>query len=89
MKITFLIAFVVFGLLSLCLTENQDEILDSLVISNVEREIDLTSQLVKISNTITLENNGKSGFRSFVFAVEGSAANHLSFIGAMVWSFTD
>ncbi|XP_014669054.1 PREDICTED: dolichyl-diphosphooligosaccharide--protein glycosyltransferase subunit 1-like [Priapulus caudatus] len=83
MKFLFLFVFSIAVLLSLCWTANQDQIVDSLVISKVDRDIDLTSQLVKISHTISLENNGKTGVRSFLFAVEPSSGNHLSFIGAM------
>lgn len=52
-----------------------------LVNKNVERSIDLTSHLVKISATITLENAGKEPVRSFLIALEPGTESNLSFIG--------
>lgn len=51
-----------------------------LVNKNVERTVDLTSQLVKITSVITLENTGKENVRTYIVAVEPDAADKLSFI---------
>lgn len=53
-----------------------------LVLKNVERNIDVVSQLVKIHTKITLENTGKTPQSHFLYAIEPSANAKLSFIGA-------
>lgn len=47
---------------------------------NVERTIDLTSQLVKISYKITLEHSAKKNINSYSFVVPTSDRNALAFI---------
>lgn len=49
---------------------------------NVERAIDLSTQLVKISSTITLENTGKDSTRNYLVALEPGTADKLSYISA-------
>lgn len=61
---------------------NVDNIASELKIRNLERTIDLSSQLVKIVSKITLENTGKSPVKNFLIAVESSAKSNLAFIGA-------
>lgn len=61
----------------------QDKIEDGLVNTKVTRTIDLTSHLPKITSQVTLENTGKTGVRSFVFSVDPSLKDNLSFIGAV------
>lgn len=73
-------------LFGFCMSENRDEINPLLVHSNVEREVDLTSQLVKITTSYTLENTGKQDIKSFLIAFEPSTSKQLSFIGASVKS---
>lgn len=51
-----------------------------LVNKNVERSIDLTSQLVKITATITLENTGPSPISNYLVVLEPESAGNLSFI---------
>jgi len=46
-----------------------------IVISELERTIDLTSQLAKLTTTITLENKGDAAVNEFVLAYEKDAAN--------------
>ncbi|GAB6022985.1 hypothetical protein CHUAL_007080 [Chamberlinius hualienensis] len=53
-----------------------------LIVKNVERNIDIASQLVKINTKITLENTGKSPVNHFLFAVESPAEKKLAYIGA-------
>lgn len=49
---------------------------------DVERTIDLTSQLIKITATITLENTGKDTIRNYLLVLEPESADNLSFISA-------
>jgi oligosaccharyltransferase complex subunit alpha (ribophorin I) len=49
---------------------------------NVDRTIDLTSQLVKISYKITLEHKSKKAITSYVFLVPSDDCEKLSFISA-------
>ncbi|XP_015606406.1 dolichyl-diphosphooligosaccharide--protein glycosyltransferase subunit 1 [Cephus cinctus] len=53
-----------------------------LVLKNVERNIDLQSQLTKITTKVVLENGGKSPMRSFLFAIDDKQKEGLSYIGA-------
>ncbi|KAH1001550.1 hypothetical protein HUJ04_005562 [Dendroctonus ponderosae] len=43
---------------------------DSLINKNVQRTIDLNSQLVKIGGTITIENTGEGSVASYLLAIE-------------------
>nr|CAG4635411.1 EOG090X04O4 [Artemia franciscana] len=52
-----------------------------LKLKNVERAIDLGSQLARISNTLTIENDDSSNLQKFLFYIEPKQASHLSFIG--------
>lgn len=49
---------------------------------NVDRTIDLTSQLVKISYKITLEHKSKKAINNYVFMLPISECNKLSFVTA-------
>lgn len=51
-------------------------------LKNVDRTIDISSQLVKITSKVTLENIGKSPVKSFLVAVEPAVKGNLAFIGA-------
>ncbi|XP_013378880.1 dolichyl-diphosphooligosaccharide--protein glycosyltransferase subunit 1 [Lingula anatina] len=74
---------VVSTLLATCCTANQDTVNTAIVNSNVERKIDISTHLAKVTNVITLENTGKGAVRSFLFALEDAdAKDRLSFIGA-------
>lgn len=55
---------------------------NDLVIKNAERTIDATSQLVKITHRLILQNTGKSTIKSFDFPIESKAEQHLSFFKA-------
>jgi len=60
-----------------------DSINKDIVIKSIDRSIDLSSQLVKINNKISISFTGASGApKSFLFALEGEAKNKLNFIGA-------
>lgn len=58
------------------------EINTNLVNKNVERLIDLSSQLVKITTSITIENAGKDSVLNYVIALEPGTAGNLSYISA-------
>ena len=60
-------------------TANQEVVIDS-----VERSIDLSSQLVKISSKITLTNNGRGAIKGFHYAIEEAFVSKVAFIGATV-----
>ncbi|XP_052782111.1 dolichyl-diphosphooligosaccharide--protein glycosyltransferase subunit 1-like [Mya arenaria] len=60
----------------------QDAINVDLVISDVERKIDISTHLVKITNEITFENTGKSSTGYFLVPIDSSLQNYLSFFGA-------
>ncbi|XP_077287574.1 dolichyl-diphosphooligosaccharide--protein glycosyltransferase subunit 1 [Arctopsyche grandis] len=55
---------------------------DRLVNKHVERSIDLSSQLVKISAKVTLENTGDAPVKSFLVAVEPEAKYKLALLTA-------
>lgn len=57
-----------------------------LINANVERTVDVASQLVKISAVVTLENSGKSSAGSFVLAVDPSLSDNIAFLGATTGS---
>lgn len=58
-----------------------DSINSEIVNSNVERTIDITSQLVKIACKITMQNTGKNAQKYFLFGLEKELREHVSFIG--------
>ena len=54
------------------------------LVDNVERSIDISTQLVKINSKVTLTNNGKGAIKNFHYVVEEAAKAKLVFIGATV-----
>lgn len=71
-------------LLSCCcwVSANFEPISSDLAIKNAERNIDLQSQLVKIVNKITIENIGKDPAKSFLYSIQLSQKDSLSYINA-------
>ena len=55
-----------------------------LSVSNVDRTIDMASQLVKMSTKLTLSNGGQSPVKSFHYTVDENALDKVAFIGATV-----
>ena len=51
-------------------------------LKNVDRTIDLQSQLTKITTKIVLENNGKSPIKNLIFAHDTKKKDSVSFVGA-------
>ncbi|XP_041347808.1 dolichyl-diphosphooligosaccharide--protein glycosyltransferase subunit 1-like [Gigantopelta aegis] len=62
---------------------NEETINSNLVNSKVERKIDISTHLVKIFTTVTIENKGASSVKSVLFVTEPTLINKLSFIGAV------
>ncbi|XP_050343635.1 dolichyl-diphosphooligosaccharide--protein glycosyltransferase subunit 1 [Nymphalis io] len=65
-----------------CGSLNVDTISNDIKIKNVDRSIDISSQLVKITSKLTLENTGKVPVKNFLLSVEGAAKRNLAFISA-------
>uniref|UniRef100_T1JMK6 Dolichyl-diphosphooligosaccharide--protein glycosyltransferase subunit 1 n=1 Tax=Strigamia maritima TaxID=126957 RepID=T1JMK6_STRMM len=63
-----------------------DVINKDILLKNVDRTIDISTQLVKISNKITIENAGKSQVKSFIFTLEPEIKKHVAFLGASLGS---
>ena len=53
-----------------------------IVITNAARTVDLSSQLVKMKNALTLKNGGSGAVKSVHFVVEKELADKVVFIGA-------
>ncbi|XP_047985328.1 dolichyl-diphosphooligosaccharide--protein glycosyltransferase subunit 1 [Leguminivora glycinivorella] len=80
-KLRFCFIFLIYVFIQ-CRSAAVDTITTDIKIKNVDRTIDITSQLVKISSKITLENTGSSPVKQFLLALEGSAKNNIAFVGA-------
>lgn len=61
---------------------SQNSVNTNLINKNVERVIDLSSQLVKITATITIENTGKDAVQNFLIYLEPETSGSLSFMSA-------
>lgn len=70
-------------LLASCIL-GKDDINSRLVISEVSRKIDLSTQLTKVSTFVTLENGGDSATGHFHLAIEPSLVDKLAFVGVTV-----
>jgi len=78
-----LISFVLF--IGLCRNVISVETISSdILIKNVDRQIDVSSQLAKITNKLVLENSGKSALKTFLYAVEPQFTKLVAFVGAQV-----
>ncbi|EFA11223.1 dolichyl-diphosphooligosaccharide--protein glycosyltransferase subunit 1 [Tribolium castaneum] len=64
----------------MCSVISAEQINQLVINKNVERTIDLTSQLVKITATITLENTGKDTVRNYLIVLEPDTVGNLSYI---------
>ena len=56
--------------------------IEGLTIQNVDRTIDISSQLVQTTNKLRIENTGSSPAKFFIFTIEPEMKEHLSYIGA-------
>lgn len=70
-------------------TANQASIDSNLVNNKVERTIDLTSHLPKVSSVVTIENTGASSVKYFLVAVDPTLTEYAAYVGAMVKSGDD
>lgn len=77
MKISLL--FLIYYLIR-CESANVDNISSDIKLKNVEKNIDLTSQLVKVDTRLTLENVGKSPVKQFLLALEKSTKENVAFV---------
>jgi len=59
-----------------------DSINKDVVVSSLERTVDLTSQLVKMQHKIVLENQGKGAIKNILFSVEPALKSKVAFVGA-------
>ena len=55
-----------------------------LLLSNVDRTLDLSSQLAKMGHKLTFENSGSGSVKSVDFSVAPNVQDKVSFIGATV-----
>ena len=72
------------GLIQFGFGEAVDSVAKDLMVTSLERSIDVASQLVKINTKLTLSNEGQTSLKYFHFAIEDSAYDRLSYIGASV-----
>lgn len=61
-----------------------DNRVESLELTSVTREVDLTSPLVKQKVTMVVENKANKAVSSVYYTVERQLANKLAYIGAQV-----
>ncbi|XP_066584348.1 dolichyl-diphosphooligosaccharide--protein glycosyltransferase subunit 1 [Prorops nasuta] len=69
-------------ILYICNTEAANLVEPGLSLKNVDKHIDLQSQLTKITSRQVLENSGSSRIKSFLFAIHAEDKSTLSYIGA-------
>ncbi|XP_033209967.1 dolichyl-diphosphooligosaccharide--protein glycosyltransferase subunit 1 [Belonocnema kinseyi] len=70
-------------ILSQTLSLTNSQVVDSnLVIKNVERSIDLQSQVTKITAKLIIENGGKSPVKNFLYAFDPKQKEHVSSLAA-------
>lgn len=61
------------------------EVVDSSLVNvEVERTLDFSSHLLKITDIISLENTGSSPAKSFLFFIEPTFENNLAYLEARV-----
>ncbi|KAG0717798.1 Dolichyl-diphosphooligosaccharide--protein glycosyltransferase subunit 1 [Chionoecetes opilio] len=65
----------------------QDIINKDLINKKIERKLDISSQLVKVSNKITLENGGAAPVKSFLLAMTRLEKDNLAYFNVQSGSF--
>ena len=63
---------------------SRDSINNDVVNTIVKRKIDISTQLVRITSTITIENTGKSPVSTYTFTLDNELEAQLSFIRVSV-----
>ncbi|XP_020289035.1 dolichyl-diphosphooligosaccharide--protein glycosyltransferase subunit 1 [Pseudomyrmex gracilis] len=81
--VIFVLAFCVFTHVRTSLAA-ADLVDSDLLVRNVERHIDLHSQLTKTNTRVVLDNNKDRAIRSFLFCLDGAQKQSLSYIAAHV-----
>lgn len=81
--ITIRISFAVILLLKTVYT--LETVSSDVVVKNVDRQVDISTQLTKIASKLTIENSGKSTLKSFLFSVEPQFKKLVAFVGAQVF----
>ncbi|XP_021192112.2 dolichyl-diphosphooligosaccharide--protein glycosyltransferase subunit 1 [Helicoverpa armigera] len=80
-KLRFYCIFLLYILIK-CESASVDTISSDIRFKNVDRTIDISTQLVRITSKLTLENTGSTPVKNFLIAVESSAKNNAAFAGA-------
>jgi len=70
--------------LALLALSTADTINRDIVNKKIERKIDISTQLVKISSKVTLENTGSASVKSFLLPLTKAEKEHLSYVNAQV-----
>merc|ERR1719266_1576436 len=63
-----------------------DSINKDIVVTNCERSLDISSQLVKLNHKISFQNNGQGAVKSVLFSMDPTLQDKVSFIEATVGS---
>lgn len=75
------------AVLAVCLSYNivtcHDVVSTSVQNTNVERSIDLASQLAKVTTKITVDNKGSTPVKYYLVAFTSEEKQHLSYVGAV------
>lgn len=53
-----------------------------IVVKNVDRSLDLSTQLAKFAHEITIENSGKNPVKSFLFVIERQLKDNVAYVDA-------
>ena len=72
------------GILHVSNNEAAESVSKDLMVTNVDRTVDVASQLVKINTKLTLSNEGQSTLKFFHFVIEDGAFEKATYIGATV-----
>ena len=59
-----------------------DSINKDLVVTSCDRTIDMSTQLVKMSHKLVIQNNGQGAVKSFLFSIDPTLQKTVSFIEA-------
>lgn len=68
----------------LCIRSEPVSVSDDLVLNKVERNVDVSTHLIKISTSIIVENTGKTTAKYFLYAIDHPLLTDVAFIGAAV-----
>lgn len=71
----------------LCIRSEPVSVSDDLVLNKVERNVDVSTHLIKISTSIIVENTGKTTAKYFLYAIDQPLLTDVAFIGAAVNTF--